>query len=274
MRLFRILNRLDSSATPSGEPSRQRVQLQKCARYLWSLSIIVSVGLMFSTSVFAQANGSKPVMTIKYVEELINYANTNGVCSSTYITNSTYRAECSADVSALTSLVNTWESNLSAGTLTVAYDAEIENDLYAYEAALRTVLNDAGYQYSAAMRKDGPSLAYQMSPDEIPPGGFSPDDNTAYCAGCAVAATSGYVVCLYTIPSPVIALICGIGVAAAWYTCAADKCLTPTEPPRICSLRRGSMGTGLEMREGLEALENWGTSPLGKGSERVAVAFI
>ena len=229
-----ISNR-DASIYPSrGRSGSRRVPTLKVSlRFLCGLGVIASFG--FSTSVFAQANGSKPIDQINYAQKLISYANTHAVCSSTYIKNSTYLADCKADLKELTSLVTTWESKLKARTLTVAYDKTVEDDLYIYEIALRTVLEDSGYKYTAVRQEGGLSPAYQISPDEISPEGVSPDSNAALCAACGVTAGSAMYVCLVETAAWPVALICGIGVAAGYIVCAYDNCPIPLSAPVICS---------------------------------------
>ena len=239
----------------SSDRSRKKTPLPIFARFPCRLGLVALVGLMVSTTVFAQANGSKPVEQINYAKDVINYANAYHVCSSTYITNTTYLEECQSNLSALTSWVNAWESELLAGTLTVAYDTEVEDYLYDYEVALKTVLYNAGYappnrtpppppckgckpyevtvgadgQIGVGLESDRP-LAYQVAPDEI----ISPDDNAVVCTSCGVAAVTGYYVCLTTIEAPPVAAICGLGVAAGYIACAYNDCIAPKEPPKIC----------------------------------------
>ena len=192
-------------------------------------SVIASLGLMFSTSVFAQANGAKIVSEIDVANNVLDFALTKNVCSTLYISNATLRADCAADITAMSNLVSAWQSNFDRGTLTVAYDEAVENDLYDYEANLRAVLNDSGFTYNSAQIGRGSlSPDTQLSPDEISP------DGAAVCAFCGGAAAAGYYVCLTTIPAPPVALVCGIGVALGYLACAWDACPIPPDPPKSC----------------------------------------
>jgi hypothetical protein len=197
------------------------------------LSIIASFGTMFSTSVFAQSNGSKPLEAINYAQDLVNYVADYDVCSSKYISNSTDLSDCSLYISEIHSVIAAWWPKLEAGTLTVSYDIDMEDELYGLEGSLKTVLNNAGYTYDASRRPlsaGSQSTAYQVSSDEI-----EPDlSNRATCALCGTSAAAGYYVCVTTIEVPVVALICGIGVATGYIVCGYDACTQPTQPPKAC----------------------------------------
>lgn len=194
------------------------------------LSVLSALGLMFSTTASAQANGAKIVSEIDSAQTLIDFSNSHEVCSSIYIANATLRADCVNDVAVLTSIVDAWDASFEAGTLTVAYDAATESNLYAYENALGGVLNAAGFSYSGAAVSRG-KLApnFQIAPDEI-----TPDANGVVCAACGGSAAAGYYVCLTTIEAPPVALVCGVGVALGYLACAWDACIEPPDPPQMC----------------------------------------
>jgi hypothetical protein len=191
------------------------------------LSILASLGSMFSTSVFAQANGAKISSEITLAIHIIDFATEKNICSTAHIADSTLRADCTSDVTTLQNLVTQWAVQHVDGTLTVAYDAAVESELYATESALQTVLNDAGFTYSATASSVSPD--FQISPDEM-----SPDSSGAVCALCGGSAAAGYYVCLTTIELPPVALVCGIGVALGYLACAWDACIQPPEPPKSC----------------------------------------
>jgi len=200
-------------------------------KLLSGLSVIASFGLLFSTSVFAQANGSIPIDQIIYAEKVINYFHQNQVCSSTYIKTGLYLANCRATLKELTNNVVDWLAELKAGTLTVAYDTQVETKLRNLENALKTTLNDAGYTYDAAAAaadtlKDSRSPAYQISPDEI-----SPEVNSVICVACGLAAGAGYYVCLASGLVPVVGAVCVLGIAAGYIACAYTDCIVPFGAP-------------------------------------------
>jgi hypothetical protein len=177
------------------------------------------------------ANGSKPIAHIDYAKDVINYASANNVCSSTYITNSSYLTECQTYISAMGDVINAWKAQLDAGTLTVAYDATVETELYNYETALQAVLKASGYSYtpsSAVSVESARSLAYQISPDEI-----SPDDATS-CTVCITTRIAAAAVCGATIEVLPVSLLCLLAVAGDAYLCYQAECAAPTEPPKVC----------------------------------------
>lgn len=203
------------------------------AQNLVTLSIVASLGLLFSTSAFATTKGAMPIAEVNTAKSIVNFATEHSVCSSTYISNSTYLAECKADVSELSSLVSAWTTKFDANTLTVAYDIEVEESIADYVSALKTVLQDAGYTYTPSVvtrPADESSGAYQIVPDISPI-----PDSTSACAVCWATFYGGAALCGLTIEAFPVALLCLAVDSGAFYSCANTDCSEPTEPPKACT---------------------------------------
>jgi hypothetical protein len=241
---FRILNGLDSISVAcdeesalrsrTGEASRQKVLLRAADKFRCGLSVIISFALIFSTStlifstpVFAAANGAKPVDEFAYAKDVLNYISSHLICSSVNIKNATNLAACTSDVNALTSLVNEFDSKLKAGTLTIAMDITLENELGSDLTALQEVLKAAGFTAAPSVASRSPAL--QIVSDDISPDTASP----AQCAALNAGAAAGEIACLGA-EVPISALLCIISIALTYIGSVPQECTPPLTPPVLC----------------------------------------
>jgi hypothetical protein len=200
---------------------------------------------------FASENGAKIVEQIDAANDLLNEISSKNLCSSTYFSNSTYRADCTAYYNDLSSIVSAWNTKRADKTLTVAYDTTVETDMNTYETDLKTIFADGGYTYTALMVAPphpfapltpvgGPVLTpagmSSVAPTSI--GGshrllvITPDSfDSEACEACAEDFQTSAAECNDELPDYPLYFACLDYYSLIELGCIAVHCLTPDYPP-------------------------------------------
>lgn len=193
------------------------------------------------------ANGAYPVESIVIATNLVNFINYEDICSTAVFTTQSLITACTADRNGLSTWIANWTAQFKAGTLTVAYDATVQDNLNAYEQNLAVVMALGGYNASAAPAAVRPlsSPAFEVGRDEI----ITPDDaNAPECTQCSIQLNSNVATCgIHAAITTLLVLIpgtqefapvegantvaCLISLKSDYDTCTAANCQAPIKPP-------------------------------------------
>ena len=194
-------------------------------RRLIAIFALVLAGLPFQASATV-LNGMRVLWQIDTARTVLD----NALLGCPDITNDTLRSECIEDARDLRHRIETWESEFSAGTLTVDFDAATEQAIYNDEVALKNVASAAGYTVSSAAINSATS-PLELAPDELRPEGAAVSD----CSTCWATVGTISVACLKYIPG-LWKLACVVGGFGGIVYCGSTAaCNPPPDPPRACS---------------------------------------
>jgi hypothetical protein len=172
---------------------------------------------IFQQPAFAANNGAKIIEEVDEAANLLEYF--NKYPCSTLSTNKTYVANCTTYYDDLYGTVNAFHTKLKAGTLTVAYDVDVENDLVAYITDLDNTLKQMGYKYTPPANPSG-SAAFAIVPD---------DGDSSGCTWCDKGAIAGGLLCA-ALTKGALQLCFGLAFVA-YSACVYEECLAPDDPP-------------------------------------------
>lgn len=194
-------------------------------RMLFVLAMSALIALPFP-ALAQSANGARMVDVIDLAEK--TYTLAEEACTSTYISNATLLDDCLIYRNDIALVLADWDTFFLGNVLTVAYDAQVQEELQSYESGLQTVLQEAGYSYSLPPPADGP---VKLAPDDI-------DDaaSDTNCSVCGTYAKAAVPTCLAALLSgPAVSLLCFTIATAGFLGCVYIVCPAPKSPPKICA---------------------------------------